>query len=355
MDIQIALTTRYLFRSFLLSTISLYAYAEERSKTDCLETRKIEEKDQGEDKKNDSDAKDEVKDKKEDEDKNGDADKKDDDRKDDKIDENDPKNWPLKKGNLSLPVSQQPGPLVGFGQHIVEEDQLQFYLMGTDFRVADGYVTLLTPGVVYGIRDDLSIFINIPESPGNRIGVDRSSGIEDAFATLEYIFLDKSEKYTSDQATLVGTITVPTGSTRKNPPTGFGSPTFFLGGTFNHTTPDWFYFVQPGVLFTTSYHGTQYGYQALYQFGYGRCIATPKGWIIAWMIEGDGVFSCRNRINGQIDPNSGGNVFYLTPSIWISSDNLIIQFGVGYPVAQELFGKQPKLYTAYTFTLGFTF
>jgi hypothetical protein len=277
------------------------------------------------------------------------------DKDGEKIDENDPKNWPLKLGNLSLPTSQQPGPLVGFGQHIVDEDQLQLYLMGADFTGAKSYQTQLAPSIVYGIVEHLSLFVNVPEFTGNKADSSHSSGLGDISATLEYVFLDKNEKYSSDEGTVLLQVSVPTGSTSKNPPTGIGSPSFLIGGTYNHTNPVWFYFVQPGVLFTTSYHGTQYGYQGLYQFGIGRCIATPKGWIIALMVEGDGTYACRDRINGKIDPNSGGNVFYLTPSLWMSSDNLIIQAGVGYPVAQSLFGKQPKLYTSYVITLGFTF
>ncbi|HHZ4597756.1 TPA: hypothetical protein ACWCZX_002625 [Legionella pneumophila] len=60
------------------------------------------------------------------------------------------------------------------------------------------------------------------------------------------------------------------------------------------------------------------------------------------MIEGDGQYAQRNRINGDIDFNSGGNVVYVTPSLWASSKKLIAQLGVGLPVTQNLYGNQTR-------------
>ncbi|KTD71733.1 hypothetical protein Lste_0018 [Legionella steelei] len=56
----------------------------------------------------------------------------------------------------------------------------------------------------------------------------------------------------------------------------------------------------------------------------------------------DGQYSQRNKINGGIDFNSGGNVVYVTPSLWVSSKKLIVQLGVGLPVTQNLYGNQTK-------------
>jgi hypothetical protein len=59
------------------------------------------------------------------------------------------------------------------------------------------------------------------------------------------------------------------------------------------------------------------------------------------MVEFDGTYSCRNKILGEIDPNSGGNIIYITPSLFISSKkSLVIQFGIGFPVHQHLYGNQ---------------
>lgn len=133
-------------------------------------------------------------------------------------------------------------------------------------------------------------------------------------------------------------LTLLTGSAQKQPPTGFGSPSFFIGSTLSRMYVDWFAFASPGVVLTTRHNDTKFGNQFLYQGGFGRHLINIKG----WMIEGDGQYSQRNKINGGIDFNSGGNVVYVTPSLWVSSKKLIVQLGVGLPVTQNLYGNQTK-------------
>jgi len=111
-----------------------------------------------------------------------------------------------------------------------------------------------------------------------------------------------------------------------------GSPSFFLGTTFNRTYVDWFVFSSPGAVLTTAKTGTKFGNSYLYQFGFGRNIADTNGWILAGMAEIDGDYTQRNRVRGIIDANSGGNVIYVTPSLWASTKKFIFQFGVGLPV-----------------------
>lgn len=262
---------------------------------------------------------------------------------------------PLVLGNFSLPTSQQPGPLVSFGENIIDKGQVQLFVFADAMIGNSSYLTDVIPGILYGIRNDLSFFFNVPFSPGDKSGDSHSSGLEDIFAQLEYAYYTKKSSHTIDQATLVANVTFPSGSSTKNPPTGFGSPSFFIGTTFNHTATYWFVFTSPGAILTTSRHGTKFGNEFLYEFGFGRYIPSPAEWLFAWMIELDGLYSQKDKIKGSIDPNSGGNVIYATPSIWISSDTIILQLGVGYPIVQHLFGHQPKKFISFDFNFGITF
>jgi hypothetical protein len=258
-------------------------------------------------------------------------------------------------GNLALPTSQQPGPLLAFGENILDQNQVQIFLAANTFLGNTSYSTNVSPGVVWGITNDLSLFVNVPISLRNKDRHHHSSGLQDFFAQLEYTFYNGEKPNRTNQATFVANVTFPTGSSTKNPPTGFGSTSFFLGTTFNHTEIDWLFFLSPGVQLTTSNHRTKFGDQIFYQFGFGRNIPSPSGWIFAWMVEFDGLFAWKNKIKGLTDPDSGGNVIYVTPSIWISSKNLIIQLGAGYPVVQHLFGDQSKKYLSLDFNFGVTF
>lgn len=262
---------------------------------------------------------------------------------------------PEEIGNFALPTSQQPGPFVSFGQNILDQGQVQLFLLTNAFIGKNSYLTNILPSVLYGITDDLYFFFTVPFSPGNKDKDQHSSGLEDLVAQLEYAFYTKKSSDSVDQATLVANVTFPTGSSTKNPATGFGSSSFFIGATFNHMEIDWFFFTSPGAVLTTSRHGTKFGDQLLYQFGLGRNIPSPTGWIFAWMVEFDGLFAWRNRIKGVTDPNSGGNVIYATPSIWISSKNIILQVGAGYPIVQHLFGSQSRKFLSLEMNLGVTF
>jgi hypothetical protein len=159
---------------------------------------------------------------------------------------------------------------------------------------------------------------------------------------FEYAIYARASSCSSDQVTLVANASFPTGSGRKNPPTGFGAMGYFGGVTYNRTWPDWFCFTSYGTEWPAPHHGTRFGNQFLYQFGFGRNIVDTKNWVFAWIAEIDGTFSARNKIHGKTDPNSGGNVVYLTPSLWASSEDWIFQLGTGYAVQQNLFGNQKR-------------
>jgi len=261
---------------------------------------------------------------------------------------------PLETGNFSLPVSQEPGPLVSFGENIVDKGEVQLFVMSDGFFGKNTYSTDIIPGLLWGVTENLSFFFNVPVSPGNKSDHSKSSGLEDVFAQFEYLYYNKVGTASTDQATLVANISFPSGSSSKTPPTGFGSTIFFIGGTYNHTGINWFFFTSPGGVLTTSNHKTKFGNQFLYQCGLGRNFPSPAGWIFAWMVEFDGTYAWKNKIHGMKDPNSGGNIIYVTPSLWISSKRLILQFGAGYPVVQHLFGNQPRQFISFDFNLGIT-
>lgn len=262
---------------------------------------------------------------------------------------------PPQIGNFSLPPSQQPAALFGFGGNIIDKGEIQFYFFADDFVGKRKITTDLIPSLLFGITDDWTIFFNAPFTPLLMDGCDRSSGLEDFFIQLEYAFYNKSTKCYVDQATVVANITFPTGSIHRNPPTGFGSPSFFLGATYYRTWVEWFAFTSHGAVLTTSERCTKFGDQFLYQMGFGRDFPSPKGWIYAWMIEVDGQYNKKNRIRGVIDNNSGGNTIYVTPSIWISSKEMLVQFGVSLPVNQNLFGRQRKFDYALNFNFAWSF
>lgn len=263
---------------------------------------------------------------------------------------------PDKIGNFLLPTSQMPGPLFGFGQNVVDQDDFQLFFNILQSGSKKINYTTLIPGLLYGIRDDLSLFMGAPIAPLFKIDNQRSHGIQDLFVQLEYTLFTKTRMASATQATLVGNITLPFGSSNKNPPTGLGLPGFFLGATLSHTALYWYAWIQGGAILTLNHHGTKFGNQFLYQSGIEGVIATtPSKWLIAWIVELFGIYEQKDTICSRKNNNSGGNTFYIGPSLWASSEKWLIQLGIAFPTAQHLFGEQPKIryflesYIAYKF------
>lgn len=262
---------------------------------------------------------------------------------------------PPQIGNFSLPASQQPSTLFGFGGNIIDPGQIQLSVFADDFVGRRRVTQDILPNVVYGINSTVSIGLFCPFTPELKDRCNKSHGLEDFYIQGEYAFYNKATSCYIDQATVLASVTMPTGSSRKIPSTGLGSLGIFLGGTFYRMMVDWFFFGAPGVLLPTSYHHTKFGEQFLYQLGAGRSFPSPEGWIYAWMIEIDGQYGRRNKLKGRLDPNSGGNTFWATPSIWISNKYFTFQFGVSLPVVQSLNGNQRKFDYALLLNLAWSF
>ncbi|MDP4154025.1 MAG: hypothetical protein Q8929_00185 [Bacillota bacterium] len=267
---------------------------------------------------------------------------------------NSDKKEPPKTGNFA--VSNTPSSLLSFGQHIVSENHGIVYLFADYFAGKKRHNTDLIPSLLYGVTDDFSIFFNVPIAANFKYDNHHSSGLEDMFLQMEYAFYSDKTRHYTELATLVANVAFPTGSTKKNPTTGFGSSSFLLGGTYSRTYTDWYGFTCPGVILTTSHHETKFGNQFLYQFGLGRNIfSIDSEWTVALLVEANGNYTQKNKINGTTDPNSGGNVVNVTPSLWISSNDLIIQLGIGAPAIQHLFGHQNKNKYLLTANIGWSF
>lgn len=262
---------------------------------------------------------------------------------------------PPEIGNFALPTSQQPSALFGFGANVIDKGEVQLFLAGDAYLGSHRTISDINPSVLFGVTDDLSIYFNFPFAPYYSDQCKSSNGFEDFFVQLEYVIFNKSTRCYVDQATFVSNVTLPTGSTHKYPPTGFGAPSVFLGATFYRMMVKWFAFTSQGAVLTTSHHRTQFGYQFLYQFGIGRNIPSPKGWIYAWMLELDGQYNKKNILHGTTDKDSGGNTLYLNPSLWFSSKYTQIQCGIIIPLNQNLYGDQRKFNYGLNINMAWSF
>lgn len=248
-----------------------------------------------------------------------------------------------KIGNFSVPPSQQPGPLISFGQTNIDKNQQQFFLLPQFLEGEDQRFTILSPDYVYGITDDLAFLFDMHFNLRAHEGMHRSSGLDDTLLQLEYSYYYKAGTNYFDSNTVLGGVILPTGSSEETPPTGFGAAAFFLGTTFSRTYFNWYLFTSEGLLLTTANNKKRFGNQFFYQAGIGRKVFSQTDkYLFMWLLEVDGTYFEKDSAYGITDPNSGGNIILVTPSLWLSTKTLTLQLGAGlYPV-QNLFGEQNK-------------
>ncbi len=246
-------------------------------------------------------------------------------------------------GNYALGASQQPGPLISFGQNIIDKGQLQFLLEPTYLKMTSQSFLATTPALLYGFSDTASLYISMPVALKYTNSTQNSSGASDTSFQLEYELHESSNAKYTTEATLVTTTSMPTGSIHKVPATGVGAPTFFIGTTYDVMFVNWSWFVSPGIYMPATYNGLKQGEQYLYQFGLNSVFASKENkYIFSGMLELNGTYVERNSLSGKTIPNTGGNTVEITPSLWYSTNNFIAQLGVTIPVVQQLNGTQVK-------------
>lgn len=294
----------------------------------------------------------------------------------------------LKVGNFLLPTSQQPSPLLSLGQNIVDKGDTMLFVGLNPLFGPKIYTISLVPYFLYGITDKCSIIAGLPFLFLKNEEA-KAAGLADIYAQIEYAYYEYTQPTYTYQATCIAAILLPTGAAQKitrtpspslsaetpvtgtvsaapvgsgatvaasAPALGTGSVGFLFGGTVSYYSIDWLWFVSAGGTIATKGRTVRAGSNFLYQGGFGKNITTHNGWIFTWIIELNGAYTTREQICSVTQRNSGGNVLYLTPSLWASSERFIAQAGVTLLPAQHLFGCcQTKYEIGGMISLGWKF
>jgi hypothetical protein len=68
----------------------------------------------------------------------------------------------------------------------------------------------------------------------------------------------------------------------------------------------------------------------------------PRGPTLDLVLELNGEWHDHQRIGGVSDPNSGGNVVYLSPGFRVSMDKWSGFFSFGVPIVNDMYGVQAE-------------
>lgn len=248
----------------------------------------------------------------------------------------------VKIGNFAVDGTMQPGPSLGLGQNIIDQGDALGILYPVTVLGKRKNLSELSVELLYGLRDDLSIFVAFPTAVFFKENGCRSSGSIDTIVQMEYAFYSKHKPTYTNMMTAIGAMYFPTGDECKNPSTGYGSPSFFLGLVAAHYGPMWWAYTSYGALLTTTnFIDVKAGNNFYYQFGVGRNIAySPEKWTLMWMLEFSGTYTQRAKVSGVVQPNSGSNTIFFGPALWFSTQRFLLEIGVEPVVSEHLFGEQ---------------
>ncbi len=249
---------------------------------------------------------------------------------------------PLKIGNFALPSSQQPGPLIGFGQNMLDKGDLQFFNFVNFLKGENKAFTELIPTILYGFTENFSMYLQAPIAASFKEDGSVFRGLEELLIQFEYSFYNKSTLIDTNQISLVANITLTPDSVNKNIRRGLATTNFFLGFTASHMGTSWYPFMSIGTILTTrDSSSTKYGNQLLYECGVSRNIRYKEDhYIFNWMLELDGFYKQKDTVCCLIDPNSGSNTILFGPSLWFSTQRFSAQGGISWVIFEKLLGNQ---------------
>ncbi len=203
----------------------------------------------------------------------------------------------------------------------------------------------------YGLTRDLAFRLTVPfmrkevETPQ---GQDDDNGLADPKLLLKWRFWDKD---------LPGVKYAVAGALESSIPTGEGDgrlgrdkPSLLGGLAHGREGLFWYYFVDARYQYHVEDNNAKPGDRLFLDAAYGirpelRGLEETD---IVYFFELNYLHESRARVNGLLNPDSGGDFLFFSPEILISPTNwIMLRGGVQIPILQSLNGRQePKDFTA---------
>ncbi len=203
----------------------------------------------------------------------------------------------------------------------------------------------------YGLTRDLAFNLTIPfmrEEVETAQGQEEKNGLGDPKLRLKWRFWDKDLPGVKYAVAGVLESTIPTGEGEGR--LGRDKPSLLAGLAHGREGLFWYYFVDARYLYHVEDINTKPGDRLFLDAAYGirpelRGLEETD---IVYFFELNYLHENRARVNGLLNPDSGGDFLFFSPEVLISPTNwIMLRGGVQIPILQSLNGQQqPKDFTA---------
>ena len=243
---------------------------------------------------------------------------------------------------LSTPLLLAHDPIFGIGPHVLYKDGTEFALEMDAEKAGREDEQGLEIQMTYGLTGDWAIGAELPYQFKDD-GQDTSDGIGDLALFTKYRFWREDSLGLQDSAAVFMKVITDTGSNSKTPSIGKGTTDTIVGITYGSEGRKWYKWASLRYRFNGRNNaGVERGDKILLDF-VGGIRPNLTGYLetdIVYLLELNGEFGKRARLNGSELANTGGTEWFLSPGIFWTQRNFAIKAGVQIPVYNNLNGNQ---------------
>lgn len=221
---------------------------------------------------------------------------------------------------------------------------------------------------VYGLTERLAFSLTAPyidkEQKSTSAGISSTisdSGIGDISLLSKYRIWSKDLPGEARRISLIGGLELPTGDDKAQLKLGSGSVDPITGILFTNQSLAQEFDVDLTYQFNTKASNYEFGDMFKYNIGYQRrvwpWILPEKGVYsqVNLVLELNGEYAQKDKSNGSIVKDSGGNTLFLSPGLQLAAKRWVLETSMQLPIIQDLSGSQLKIdYTIVT-SLRLTF
>lgn len=240
--------------------------------------------------------------------------------------------------NVALPVSQGEG---------IWRSQLRATVASEDpsGMGRDAHQFVLPQTLVYGVTPRFTTFLTLPLVAHRRVETagssDDDAGLGDLRLLGRYmVFVDDYAPLSTRRVAVLAGLKFPTGTD------DFGTPSFdpIFGAVGTWAADRHELDVDALYTLTTERHDREAGDRFRYDVAY-RYRLWPERFEgrllqLNGILEVNGIWTGRTRVDGSTVRDSGGNVLFLSPGVQFAMKRLILEASVQVPVLQDLNGPQ---------------
>ncbi len=235
-------------------------------------------------------------------------------------------------------------PVFGIGPHVLFKDGVEVALEVESEKAGRDDEQGLALELTYGLTGDWAVGAELPYELKDN-GTDSSDGLGDLALFTKYRFWRKDSLGLQESAALFLKVITDTGSNSKAPPIGKGTTDSIVGLTYGYEGRKWYRWASARYRFNgTNNAGIERGDKILIDF-VGGIRPNLTGYLetdVVYLLELNGEFGKRARLNGSELANTGGTEWFISPGIFWTQRNFAIKAGVQIPIYANLNGNQDE-------------